>query len=236
MIHNIESITQTLFIVGTQPRIIESLHQDFSDAGWFVLSEADQNKAFKLLTHLSVSVICVIDEHQDMEAFIQALKAKTDALLFVLSDHISAKSRLNLYQNGVNHIFSSLVNALEIRTVIASIQQQTMLQSSNTEPLSLPEKRWQFCAKSRMLMVDDTVISLLSYNEAKVLKMLIDNVNESLSRERLMMALGRFQITPQDRTLDRLICNLRKKFKKICPDTQFILSLYGHGYVFTHTG
>ena len=231
--HSVESITQTLLIVGSDQSAVERLYAGFADIGWFVLTERDTERALGLLEHLTVSAICLFDDNENLASDVDTFKNQLDCMLFVLSDTLSSTERFDLYKMGVNHVFSTQVLSLEVKTVITTLQQQKLVQSQpETQPVS-EDKKWDFCSESRILSVDNRVISSLSYNEAKVLKMLIDNRNETLSRERLMMTLGRFKHNPEDRTLDRLICNLRKKFKKVCPHTQFIISLYGHGYVFT---
>lgn len=233
MVHNVEAIPQTILIIGTDHLAVERLQAGFADVGWFVLVEQNCQRALGLMEHLTVSAVCIFDESNDLESDVTSLKNNTQGMLFVLSDNLCADQRLAFYNLGVSHVFVQQALALEVRTVITTLQQQQLMQSlPNINPI-LEARKWHFCSQSRVLSVDEKVIGSLSYSEAKILKMLIDNRNETLSRERLMMALGRFRPNPEDRTLDRLICNLRKKFKKVCPNTQFILSLYGHGYVFT---
>lgn len=233
MVHNVEAIPQTILIIGTDHLAVERLQTGFAEVGWFVLIEQNCQRALSLLANLTVSTVIIFDEDSALTSDVESLKIKTRGMLFVLSDILTENQRLAFYNLGVNHVFSKQALALEIRTVITTLQQQQLMQSLPVTAPVVDDKKWHFCSQSRVLSVDEKVIGSLSYSEAKILKMLIDNHNETLSRERLMMALGRFRPNPEDRTLDRLICNLRKKFKKVCPNTQFILSLYGHGYVFT---
>lgn len=233
MLHNVETVTQTILIVGFDSPSVDSLQQGFAELGWFTLTENNLDRALTILDNLTVSAICLFDDGLDLLTSISAFKRKTDGMLFILSDKLCRDNRHNLYQNGLEHIFAKTVHAVDIKTVINTLQQQQLIQSIPILPAPNQDNlAWRFCAQTRLLSVDDSVISQLSHSESKILKMLIDNTNETLPRERLMMALGRFNPNPADRTLDRLVCNLRKKFKKVCPDTEFIVSLYGHGYVF----
>ncbi len=73
----------------------------------------------------------------------------------------------------------------------------------------------------------------LSKKEVMLLKLLIENKNEVVSRERILQAVWGYQVFPTTRTIDNFILNFRKYFEKDSRDPQYFHSVRSVGYKFT---
>ena len=73
----------------------------------------------------------------------------------------------------------------------------------------------------------------LSKKEIMLLKLLIENKNEVVSRERILQAVWGYQVFPTTRTIDNFILNFRKYFEKDSRDPEYFHSARGVGYKFT---
>ena len=73
----------------------------------------------------------------------------------------------------------------------------------------------------------------LSKKETMLLKLLIENKNEVVPREKILQAVWGYNVYPTTRTIDNFILNLRKYFEHDSRNPKFILSAHGVGYKFS---
>jgi two-component system, OmpR family, alkaline phosphatase synthesis response regulator PhoP len=73
----------------------------------------------------------------------------------------------------------------------------------------------------------------LSKKEVMLLKLLIENRNEVVSREKILQSVWGYQVFPTTRTIDNFILNFRKYFEKDSREPQFFHSVRGVGYKYT---
>lgn len=72
----------------------------------------------------------------------------------------------------------------------------------------------------------------LTKKEVMLLKLLIDNKNEVVSREKILQSVWGYNVFPSTRTIDNFILMLRKHFETDPKTPQFIESVRGVGYKF----
>jgi len=72
----------------------------------------------------------------------------------------------------------------------------------------------------------------LSPKEAQILKLLITNKNEVVSRQEILRSVWGYDIFPSTRTIDNFIASLRKYFEMDPKDPLYIKSVRGVGYKF----
>ncbi|WP_336515221.1 response regulator transcription factor [Pollutibacter soli] len=73
----------------------------------------------------------------------------------------------------------------------------------------------------------------LSRKEVMLLKLLIENKNEVVSRERILQAVWGYQVFPTTRTIDNFILNFRKYFEADSREPRYFHSVRSVGYKFT---
>ena len=64
------------------------------------------------------------------------------------------------------------------------------------------------------------------------MKYFVEHEGEVVQREDLLEAVWGYDITPDTRTVDNFILDLRKKLEEIPSDPKHILSIRGAGYKF----
>ena len=72
----------------------------------------------------------------------------------------------------------------------------------------------------------------LSKKEVMLLKLLIENKNEIVSREKILQAVWGYQVYPNTRTIDNFILNFRKYFEADSKNPIHFFSVRGIGYKF----
>ena len=73
----------------------------------------------------------------------------------------------------------------------------------------------------------------LSKKETMLLKLLIENKNEVVPREKILQAVWGYNVYPTTRTIDNFILNFRKYFEEDSRDPKYFHSVRGVGYKFT---
>lgn len=70
----------------------------------------------------------------------------------------------------------------------------------------------------------------LSKKEAMLLKLLIENKNEVVTREKILQSVWGYNVYPTTRTIDNFILNFRKYFEKDSRTPKYFHSVRGVGY------
>ncbi|MFT3703782.1 MAG: response regulator transcription factor [Agriterribacter sp.] len=73
----------------------------------------------------------------------------------------------------------------------------------------------------------------LSKKEAMLLKLLLENKNEVVPREKILQSVWGYNVYPTTRTVDNFILNFRKYFEEDSRSPRYFHSIRGVGYKFT---
>ncbi|MGX5818079.1 response regulator transcription factor [Chitinophaga lutea] len=73
----------------------------------------------------------------------------------------------------------------------------------------------------------------LSKKETMLLKLLIENKGEVVTREKILQVVWGYNVYPTTRTIDNFILNFRKYFEQDSRNSQYFHSVRGVGYKFT---
>lgn len=74
---------------------------------------------------------------------------------------------------------------------------------------------------------------MLTKKEVMLLKLLIENKNEVVPREKILQAVWGYNVYPTTRTIDNFILNFRKYFEEDSRNPKYFHSIRGIGYKFT---
>jgi two-component system alkaline phosphatase synthesis response regulator PhoP len=74
----------------------------------------------------------------------------------------------------------------------------------------------------------------LTKKEILLMKLLVDNVNQVVSREHILKVVWDYNVIPNTRTIDNFILALRKYFEKDPKSPEYIQSVRGVGYKFVN--
>jgi two-component system, OmpR family, alkaline phosphatase synthesis response regulator PhoP len=73
----------------------------------------------------------------------------------------------------------------------------------------------------------------ISKKEAMLLKLLIENKNDVVPREKILQSVWGYNVYPTTRTIDNFILNFRKYFEEDSRNPQYFQSVRGVGYKYT---
>ncbi len=75
----------------------------------------------------------------------------------------------------------------------------------------------------------------LSKKEAMLLKLLVENKNEVVPREKILQSVWGYNVYPTTRTIDNFILNFRKYFEEDSRNPKYFHSVRGVGYKYAET-
>jgi two-component system, OmpR family, alkaline phosphatase synthesis response regulator PhoP len=75
----------------------------------------------------------------------------------------------------------------------------------------------------------------LSKKETMLLKLLVENKGEVVTREKILQVVWGYNVYPTTRTIDNFILNFRKYFEEDSRNSRYFHSVRGVGYKFTET-
>jgi len=87
--------------------------------------------------------------------------------------------------------------------------------------------------KAQEAVTKDGQVIQLSKKEAMLLKLLIENRNEVVPRERILQTVWGYNVYPTTRTIDNFVLNFRKYFEEDSRHPKYFHSVRGVGYKYT---
>ena len=87
--------------------------------------------------------------------------------------------------------------------------------------------------KHRKLLTSRGEKIQLSKKEAMLLKLLIENKNEVVPREKILQSVWGYNVYPTTRTIDNFILNFRKYFEEDSRNPKYFHSVRGVGYKYS---
>jgi len=94
---------------------------------------------------------------------------------------------------------------------------------------------WSLDLNKRELITPDEQVQPLSAGEFHLLLALIEEAGQVLTRDHLMNKIRNREWYPDDRYIDVLVGQVRRKFRQFTPETTFISTIHGTGYLFAPT-
>ncbi len=231
-------------MLNFQPRVLliepdvvqaDSFGRFFAPRDWVVEHVAITESILNLVDENEYHLVFLSLNLQDEQglSLCRQIRYICSSGIVILHELDDPAERVLAYEHGADAYFVKPLAFREMLSFCKNLAQRVDVQLMAQRQLA-PQANWQFCSNNNTLSNNSGELLALSRNESTVLQMLMNNANEPLSRERLLIALGRRNTRPGDRSLDMLISKIRNKLKRVTGEENMIVSQYGHGYIFKH--
>lgn len=140
--------------------------------------------------------------------------------IIVISAYADMKNKLHAFHLGASDY---MVKPLNLEELEARIRVHTKTKQINKEE---PTKNTKFVLEENQILLDNIPLKL-TRTEFKILKVLIQNKNSTINREKLCESIS--SISSQ-RALDYHILNIRKKIGDNISNPTYLITEYGLGY------
>ena len=227
----------SILLVEDEERIQEALKLNFEIEGYDVSSAYDGAEALKALRseYFDLIILDVMLPEIDGIAVCENIRLfNTEIPILILSAKNSSSDRVIGLQKGADDYLTKPFDLAELLIRVRKLITKSKLISSKqpiTELFTFGKNNINFKALECINKHGNRVA--LTKKEVMLLKLLIENKNEVVTREKILQAVWGYNVYPTTRTVDNFILSFRKYFEDDSRNPKYFHSIRGIGYKFT---
>ena len=227
----------SILIVDDEENLLEALKLNLELEGYEISTAADGAEALRKVDqeYFDLIVLDVMLPELDGISVCENIRIKNlDMPILMLSAKTSSADRVMGLKKGADDYLTKPFNLEELLLRVRKlIEKNKKLQDKSTvgETYTFGENSIDFGAQTARNARGEVIP--LSKKEAMLLKLLIENRNQVVSREKILQAVWGYQVFPTTRTIDNFILNFRKYFEPDPREPKYFHSIRGVGYKFT---
>ena len=229
-----EEKPSSILLVEDEENLHEALKLNLELEGYEVSSAFDGATALKAIDNEYFDLI-ILDVMLPVMDGIQVAETirirNNDTPILMLSARNSSADRVMGLKKGADDYLSKPFNLEELLLRVSKlIDKNLKLQDRSTlgDHYQFGPNKIDFKAQEAV-GYDGTSIRL-SKKETMLLKLLIENKNEVVPREKILQAVWGYQVYPTTRTIDNFILNFRKYFEEDTRNPRYFHSVRSVGY------
>jgi two-component system alkaline phosphatase synthesis response regulator PhoP len=227
----------SILLVEDEENLQEALKLNLELEGYEVTSSYDGADALKVVQqeHFDLIILDVMLPEMDGIAVCETIRlTNTDIPILILSARNSSADRVLGLKKGADDYLTKPFNLEELLLRVDKLIKKSE-QLSIKQPLpnhyEFGKNKIDFKAQECYTKSGEKI--LLTKKEIMLLKLLIENKNEVVTREKILQAVWGYNVYPTTRTIDNFILNFRKYFESDSRNPQYFHSVRGVGYKFT---
>ncbi|MCP9750470.1 response regulator transcription factor [Ferruginibacter sp. HRS2-29] len=227
----------SILLVEDEENLQEALKLNLELEGYEVTSSYDGADALKVVhqEHFDLIILDVMLPEMDGIAVCETIRlTNTDIPILILSARNSSADRVLGLKKGADDYLTKPFNLEELLLRVDKLIKKSE-QLSIKQPLpnhyEFGKNKIDFKAQECYTRSGEKI--LLTKKEIMLLKLLIENKNEVVTREKILQSVWGYNVYPTTRTIDNFILNFRKYFESDSRNPQYFHSVRGVGYKFT---
>lgn len=223
-----------ILLVEDEENLHEPLKLNLEMEGYSVTSAYDGNEAIKAVAneYFDLIILDVMLPEIDGISVAETVRVKNnDVPILMLSAKNSSADRVLGLKKGADDYLTKPFNLEELLLRVEKlIDKNKKLQDKESigDTYSFGDNIIDFKAQDA-ISYDGKKVEL-SKKEAMLLKLLIENKNEVVTREKILQVVWGYNVYPTTRTIDNFILNFRKYFEQDSRNPQYFHSVRGVGY------
>jgi len=227
-----------LLIVEDEPITRNQLQAHFEKEGFSVTIHENAEGVLERLKESDVD-ICLIDINlpgKDGLTLTREIRSTSDVGIILVTGKDDPIDKIVGLEGGADDYVTKPFNPRELLSRVKNLLWRVHAQEKQKEK---GHKRrfegWELDLNKRELSTPDKELQPLSSGEFHLLLALIEHAGEVMTRDQLMNRIRNREWYPDDRYIDVLVGQVRRKFRNFDPDTTFISTIHGTGYLFAPT-
>ena len=226
-----------ILLVEDEENLQEALKLNLELEGYEVTSAGDGAEALKRINeeYFDLIILDVMLPEIDGIGVAENVRLKNnDVPILMVSAKSSTADRVLGLKKGADDYITKPFNLEELLLRVQKlINKNKKLQEKETveERYNFGNNIIDFKAQSAINFKGEVIA--LSKKEAMLLKLLIENKNDVVPREKILQAVWGYNVYPTTRTVDNFILNFRKYFELDSRNPRYFHSIRGVGYKFT---
>ncbi len=227
----------SILLVEDEENLHEALKLNLELEDYEVTSAYDGVEALKAVQqeHFDLMILDVMLPELDGISVCESIRLQNIEIpILILSAKNSSADRVLGLKKGADDYLTKPFNLEELLLRVNKLveKNQRMLTSKPMEQIYRFGKS-QVDFKALECITKDGSKVVLTKKEIMLLKLLIENKNEVVTREKILQAVWGYNVYPTTRTIDNFILNFRKYFEEDSRNPRYFHSVRGIGYKFT---
>jgi two-component system alkaline phosphatase synthesis response regulator PhoP len=226
--------TANILLVEDEENLHDTLKLNLELENYSVTSAYDGKQALKSIKdeYFDVVIMDVMIPEIDGIAVTETIRLQNNEVpILILSAKNSGADRILGLKKGADDYLTKPFNLEELLLRVDKlIQKNKKLQDKETvgDAYEFGGNKIDFKAQQATTFNNDLIE--LSKKEVMLLKLLIENKNEVVTREKILQSVWGYNVYPTTRTIDNFILSFRKYFEPDSRNPRYFHSVRGVGY------
>jgi two-component system alkaline phosphatase synthesis response regulator PhoP len=227
----------SILLVEDEENLRDTLKLNFEMEGYYVATAGDGPQALKAVRqeYFDLIVLDVMLPEIDGISVCENIRLfNTEVPILILSAKSTSPDRILGLQKGADDYVTKPFDLTELLLRVNKLISKSKLITSKGhvhDMFHFGKNNINF--KSLECTTKDGEAIALTKKEAMLLKLLIENKNEVVTREKILQAVWGYNVYPTTRTVDNFILSFRKYFEEDSRNPKYFHSIRGIGYKFT---
>lgn len=227
----------SILLVEDEENLQEALKLNLELEGYEITGAWDGTEALQAVEkeHFDLIILDVMLPEIDGITVCETIRlSNPDIPILILSAKNSSADRVLGLKKGADDYLTKPFNLEELLLRVKNlIKKSERLNSKEPVPdvYNFGKNKINFKASEAFTRSGEKVA--LTKKEIMLLKLLIENKNEVVTREKILQVVWGYNVYPTTRTIDNFILNFRKYFEEDSRDPVYFHSVRGVGYKFT---
>jgi len=232
-----EQSKANILLVEDEENLHDALKLNLELEGYEITSAYDGNEALKAIKdeYFDLIILDVMLPHVDGITVTETIRIQNNEVpILILSAKNSSADRVLGLKKGADDYMVKPFNLEELllRVDKLILKNKKLLDKETIgDTYEFGNNKVDF--KAQVATTWNKVHIELSKKEVMLLKLLIENRNEVVTREKILQSVWGYNVFPTTRTIDNFILNFRKYFEKDSRNPKFFQSVRGVGYKYT---
>jgi two-component system alkaline phosphatase synthesis response regulator PhoP len=226
-----------ILLVEDEENLHEALKLNLELEGYEITSAYDGNEALKAVKdeYFDLIIMDVMIPHVDGVTVTETIRIQNNEvpILILSAKNTSADRVLGLKKGADDYMVKPFnLEELLLRVDKLILKNKKLLDKETVgDTYEFGNNKIDFKAQQATTWNKQQIE--LSKKEAMLLKLLIENRSEVVTREKILQSVWGYNVYPTTRTIDNFILNFRKYFEKDSRNPKFFHSVRGVGYKYT---
>src|ERR1051326_432289 len=227
----------SILLVEDEENLLEALKLNLELEGYDITSAKDGAAALNSFQseYFDLIILDVMWPEMDGISVTETIRLNNNEVpILILSAKNSSADRVLGLKKGADDYLAKPFNLEELLLRVHKlIDKNKKLQDKSTvgNSYSFDNNTIDFKAQEATTRTSGKI--QLSKKETMLLKLLIENKNEVVTREKILQAVWGYNVYPTTRTIDNFILNFRKYFEEDSRNPKYFHSVRGVGYKYS---
>lgn len=227
----------SILLVEDEENLQEALKLNLELEGYEVSSSFDGATALKMVKqeHFDLIILDVMLPEIDGISVCETIRVQNMSLpILILSARNSSADRVLGLKKGADDYLTKPFNLEELLLRVEKLirkNEQLSVKTPVSDSFEFGKNSIDFKALECSNRNGERIT--LTKKEAMLLKLLVENKNEVVTREKILQTVWGYNVYPTTRTIDNFILNFRKYFEEDSRNPLYFHSVRGVGYKFT---